>query len=555
MGALALALMIAILPSSLHLPITGPGGQAEVAPVPGQGKTQANLSQLGLADSGTVGAGGSSALADAGMPTPPLTELLQGLQVGGTVAQQFHCVGNPPRQIEDPLSPPCAAPFKGDNGGATYQGVTPNSITIVLADQQYGTQGADYTQAPQPADDPYDITARALLRFFEARFQTYGRSVRLVKAGCTCGSPGGSEMPYQQLQQMYHPFAFIDEHAMGDIDRSAPQNGQDVFAVSDRGNGDFCGQASSALTTPYTWCFSSSTNRDDAAFGGYVCSGLVGRHATQAGGALSLSTRKFGILEQQGQSATGDDIAAALKQTCGLNPAVYTWNPPTDYTTAIARMNADGITSVIVANPMNAVIDAAPQQDYFPEWIWPPFGTFNSQSTIRNPSWNPQEMAGSFGLVDNWRWRPVPQPYWYAAAQAASPGLSPDTTAGSSTYYGLLMAFTAIQMAGPHLTPTAVQSALERFTAADDPPWSPHAGYAPGDHSFIHDFTIARWDNSAVAPGTSQPGCERLADGGRRYRAEGPWPTDDRVAGTGSEQPCGADEANNVDAGPDEGSG
>jgi hypothetical protein len=39
--------------------------------------------------------------------------------------QVLKCVGPPPlRQIEDPQSPPCKAYWKGDNGGATAQGVT-----------------------------------------------------------------------------------------------------------------------------------------------------------------------------------------------------------------------------------------------------------------------------------------------------------------------------------------------------------------------------------------------------------------------------------------------
>src|SRR5207302_1644062 len=42
------------------------------------------------------------------------------------------CVGKPPRQAEDPMSPPCVAYFNGDNGGATYQGVTRDEITVAI---------------------------------------------------------------------------------------------------------------------------------------------------------------------------------------------------------------------------------------------------------------------------------------------------------------------------------------------------------------------------------------------------------------------------------------
>ncbi|MHB8509861.1 MAG: hypothetical protein ACYDGR_14650, partial [Candidatus Dormibacteria bacterium] len=211
MGALALALMIAILPSSLHLPITGPGSQAEVAPVPGQGNTQANLSQLGLADSGTVGGGGGSAVGDALQATPPAeAQLLQGLGIKGGVAQQARCIGNPARQTEDPLSPPCVASWQGDNGGSTYKGVSGNVVTIVIVDTQYGHDDRDYTGPLQANDSGYDLTARVLLRYFQTRFQTYGRRVRIVNyRGSGMQTGGNTNLTYEELKQRYNPFAII----------------------------------------------------------------------------------------------------------------------------------------------------------------------------------------------------------------------------------------------------------------------------------------------------------------------------------------------------------
>src|SRR5688500_15884936 len=40
------------------------------------------------------------------------------------------CVGDPPRQTEDPQSPPCVPYWEGDNGGSTYKGVTRDEIRI-----------------------------------------------------------------------------------------------------------------------------------------------------------------------------------------------------------------------------------------------------------------------------------------------------------------------------------------------------------------------------------------------------------------------------------------
>jgi hypothetical protein len=103
----------------------------------------------------------------------------------------------------------------------------------------------------------------------------------------------------------------------------------------------------------------------------------------------------------------------------------------------------------------------------------------------------------------------------------------------------MLMAFTAIQMAGPDLTPQNAQRGLESFTAAYQPPLSPHAGYGPGDHAFLDDFMIERWDPSAPGPQGSGNGCMRLMNGGRRYlEGVSVWPADDRAADDFAGEPC-----------------
>jgi len=51
--------------------------------------------------------------------------------IGGN-PKQFQCYGNPPRQTEDPSSPPCVPFFQGDNFGATYQGITKNEIKVLV---------------------------------------------------------------------------------------------------------------------------------------------------------------------------------------------------------------------------------------------------------------------------------------------------------------------------------------------------------------------------------------------------------------------------------------
>src|SRR5688500_1174590 len=113
--------LLAVLPSALNIPQSNPAETLEYAPVPPEDQNQpppaaGNFSSLGLGSSSGIAAGAS-----------PDAELPGGGEVGGRAVKTAgtkRCVGSPPRQTEDPLSPPCVAHFEGDNGGATYQGVT-----------------------------------------------------------------------------------------------------------------------------------------------------------------------------------------------------------------------------------------------------------------------------------------------------------------------------------------------------------------------------------------------------------------------------------------------
>ncbi|MHB8507996.1 MAG: type 1 periplasmic-binding domain-containing protein [Candidatus Dormibacteria bacterium] len=503
--------------------------------MPGRGQTQANLSQLGLADSGTVGSGGNSAVGDAVQPTP-LAEFLQGL-APGTVAQQGHCVGRPPRQTEDPLSPPCVAFWQGDNGGATAKGVTRNSITIVIATCGYGHDGFDYNAAPSATDKPFETTMRALLRYFQARFQTYGRVVHLINQNPSVNCDVADE---KDAEQRYNPFAVIQWlGASEDYAVAAASQGTVGF------QGVYRLQPAPTLSDPSSrnrWSFEIATTTQGRAFGHYLCHGIVGHPAAMAGDpAYQLHTRTLGIATSQSDQVVARGLQDQLATECNTRPKIYGYDTSTR-TTTVAALVADGVTTVLQGdnsdddgNDLSALMGTAQSNRYNPEWVW-------NGSALQTPGWDrgngTQEWNSAFGITDRWRLRPANQMYWYQAALEAAPSAHPDLGYGSTIYYGLLMAFTAIQMAGPHLSPDAVESALTKFTAANDPPFSPRASYSPVDHTFVDDFMIVRDDRSGVAPGSSSPGCLRLADGGRRYLADGPWPNDDRAAGTNSTQPC-----------------
>src|SRR5207244_411943 len=104
-----------------------------------------------------------------------------------SVVRVRRCVGDPPRQIEDPQSPPCVPYWQGDNGGATSKGVTRDEIRI---------EGNYYAS-------PDDVA------FFNRRFEFYGRHITLVPVADAYGlcDASGERAEAARVDEEVHAFA------------------------------------------------------------------------------------------------------------------------------------------------------------------------------------------------------------------------------------------------------------------------------------------------------------------------------------------------------------
>ncbi|MHB8510256.1 MAG: hypothetical protein ACYDGR_16695 [Candidatus Dormibacteria bacterium] len=559
MGALALALMIAILPSSLHLPITGPGGQAEVAPVPGQGNTQANLSQLGLADSGTVGGAGASALGDAFASPSPLAELLQGLVPGtGTVAQQSHCVGNPPRQTEDPLSPPCVPLWHGNNGGATTHGVSGDSITV--ADVSVYSQGGDYTAPASAQDSAYTRTYKVLLRYFQSRFQTYGRAVKIV--GFRPSGGYGTQSAIDIDQRLNHPFAALEPDSTHANPAYASRTIEYFWAGGFSLGPTIVLPSRSSLTAgaPYIWSLPPSIDDLIASAAQYVCHTLQGRPASFAHDpTLASKTRRMALVyNAAGLQHYANDLDAATAQLCGFHFTTIedNGNTQTDgtYLQAVSGARLDGDTTIFCFPCGDMVLyeREATREAYLPEYI---FADGQPQRNAGGRQEDPTQWNDATGITWQWREPPMPLTYWWQAYQQIDPTGSPDRAFGQTIYEELMQLFGAIQLAGAHLTAQSVEAGMDTWHRQSSDPFSPTASYTPGSYSFVKDWMWERWDSSATPPGGaqepglggSQDGCYRLVDDGARFDlSTRSWPSTND-AGARNDWPCGADEFSSAD--------
>ena len=173
---LVVVLAVAVLPSALRPPNQQPNQTAELSPdAPPDKNPDALISSLSRASSGTAGSGntgqaqGAGGLSSPGGNPPPTTLAPRACPKG---------VGNPPRQVESIYAAPCATPWSGNNGGATWKGVSPTEIRVGIRGPGYKC-GASYDTCHNgPIDDikPSDMNGAERTffvweRYFNQTFQ------------------------------------------------------------------------------------------------------------------------------------------------------------------------------------------------------------------------------------------------------------------------------------------------------------------------------------------------------------------------------------------------
>ncbi len=512
----AAAALAILLPSALNVPQSGPSTLAEFAPVPGSGEGRSDISNLGQAGSGGLGFGAGSD-GSGQQPPPPIGAPKQGK------ARLKRCVGNPPRQTEDFLSPPCVAFFEGDNFGSTSKGVTGDEVTVVVTNN-FGSdpQAGQYIDCALPVKDTDHITdhaCKAYMRYFNERYQTYSRIVHLW-------SYHGAN--FQEMNEKRNPFAALPGGSAN----------LKVMGVAYGGTT----RSISQKNAPYSVSFRPDLDDQARMAATYICQKLVGRPASFAGDPLMQSrTRKFGFFYSN--ETTKIRLDAELKTQCNLtvtSSSVQATNP-----TAIAALKSDEVTTVIELLNMSDPITTttfATNLGYFPEWVIPGHNQPPAPDTnfdARN--YNQTQWRNAFGVTFDYRRDALRQQFWYQAyrdpcPECTEPGAT-NASALPSTYDMIGMLFYGIQAAGPRLTPQNWDKGMHAIPPNGSPnPYKPAAYFAPGNYSYLKDAMEIWWDPTGTPPGSSTPGCYRLPFEGRRFRS-GEWTTgDSSVRQAGS--PC-----------------
>ena len=552
---LTAVLVFLVLPNPLSIPQTNPSASAEYAPVPGdaQQADSANFSETTEATSAGVGAGGDGIGALPGTPPQKLPEF---------APRQKNCVGNPPRQTEDPLSPPCVPFFEGENAGESYQGVTKDEIVVVLYNDRCCEGELNAAWKPSDEDQCSSVyfeecdgvvrTIKAFRRYFQLRYQTYGRTVRLI-AQRSSGNLGGSCASRQgdakvALRQ-WEPFAVVSFAQGGQTCyvQEMARNKVLVFGLNEDAPESLYGEA-----RPFSFGFWPSQEVQIALSADFICSKLDGRTAKHAGDPLMRDDeRRFGFIRPDGDSR-GPELReqaalleAGLKKRCDFafdEVATFTASGTgagsREASSIMTRFKQRGITTVVcyciprqTELTVQAMQSQATSAAYFPEWYW------DAATQMERGIWQLQHGARehrSMGATYLWRAPAFREQFHYQAYLSQEQGSRPAVYWSVRIYYLFMNLFSGIQAAGPDLTPETVQRGMLTFNFHQpENPWRPSGGYgayaarATGDFTFVDTAMAVWWDPSGTQPGgPAGEGCMRVADQGRRVYL-GEWPEGD----------------------------
>jgi hypothetical protein len=430
-----------------------------------------------------------------------------------------------------------------DNGGATAPGVTADTVKVVVYIAPESDPVLDFITAPINADDTnaqIQATYQGFTDMFNAVYQTYGRKVELEFLQ-------GSGTSDDEVAARADAVKAMDE--MGAFAVWGGPVLSNAWTEEIKARGGVCiGCPALRDAAPSVFGITQSASQIRTQFVEYLSKKLFGHPAQFAGDeSMHAKERVFGQLYIDTGS---QDVADGLKE---LNSALddagielaeqigYELNPATlaeQASTAIARLQAAGVTSVIIGGDPIApktFTEVATQQGYFPEWILN--GAALQDTTGFGRTYDQQQWAHAFGISSleartaNGLGDAERLYQWWAGEYPPA-----DDVVGV-LYPNPLMFFVGLQGAGPNLTVESFRDGMfhgepgKSRATQQIITFGEHGLWDAVDYNGIDDMTEIWWD--PTVPGDDEirkpgVGMYRYVDGGKRY-LPGDWPTELKV--------------------------
>ena len=546
--------MVAFLPT---VPAGGGGG----GQLTGVG-VGGNLSDAALDGSDTAGTGTATGTGDASQtggtggsagtrPGAQRSNPLAAVQVGtGTTRGGVACRPGV-RQIEGSLyAAPCINKFTGDNGGATYRGVTADTIKFAIRKPADANgPNAEATNAiirnSGLADPP---TAMRVLNvyaeLFNQIYELYGRKVVFETFN---GQGNGTD----EAQSKGQEGACADATALSESVKPFAVLGWNAFYL-ETGPFSECAAARQLFVPfgaayfaeayyqrwhPYVWAVTMECERIGRDVAEYIGKRLGAKPARWAGDPVYKSQKRvYGlwIPDNDAYARCGNIIEKDLREKYNItikhrfNYVLDVSTIPQQAAQGVVQFKAAGVSTLILATEFISPIfltQQAKTQGWSPEWFL--IGTAL------------EDLDGNARLYD----QDVVDGHMFGMSQLGSPGKlfdknaeayrmwkrarpNEEPPAGYGLLYHLIVdIFNKLQVGGPVLNPASIADGIRRMGTvggADGPlgTWSYN-----GDHTAVDDSREIYWERNKVAA-DGQRGAFIEASGGRRFQS-GQWPAEE----------------------------
>ena len=530
-GALALLLVVAFVPSTSQTPASqqalggdNPTASSSAPVVPGGVATTP-----GTTGAAAAGAPGSTASGLGGTGVTPTGQGVGVPRSGGDVGVSRAGVRCTAGALQVPwtvYAPPCVAAFAGDNGGATSHGVTRTTITLSY---RIGNSAADAAitaatgSAAPPKDTDYIKDLQVYIDYLNKQFELYGRKVVLKPfdgKGDYISEDQGQGVDKAQADAAtargMGAFGDASFQLRGSNPYWSALAQQKVVAWGPLGFPD----SYYVQHAPYWWSITPSGTDLATWMGNMTCRRLAGMKAVFAPDpAIAAKTRAFGLIHPDNPEyvAIADGIKKIMKG-CGVpvtREATYAINVAqfqTQATNIMAQMQSADVTTVLCyCDPVVPIFlgNAAQAQNYRPEWVQPYWGDGQAR----------QPYGGNWGglMAPAAEWPAQQRNEAYLTYLRASGGRAPNENYYAAAYGTAVQLFTALQSAGPTLTPQNMQRGLLALPDMDGfaGRWTYH-GYA---HAYtpVDEAPVGWFDPNYTSNFDGQKGGYRSCDGGRRY--------------------------------------
>jgi hypothetical protein len=533
-AALTVAIVVLVATIALNARQPPPPAIAELAPAaleqikkaPSQQDSQ-NGTGPGQASPSANSSGPSASTSPTGFPTD--------------VPRTRRCYGDPPRQTEDPQSPPCYEgfwdPTKQDNGGATSFGVTRDQITIA------------WPESIEKSQDTLD-----LVKYFNERYEFYGRKIVLKPynpRGGVFGAVSASDM------QADADYVHDQLHAFGSI-AYVPRAGAEAHyydrlaqlgVLSVDSHASMREESHFTQYQPYEWGYLPAFDTMMRNYAEFICKSLAGRPPKYGGTGTSNQTtpRKFGlvyIVAADGSTPDRTILLSSLHSGCGVTPVVTTQYTDAQQTTLqLKNANVTTVICLCQGDQYFALMPEATKEVYFPEWLVSSYHYLDYDSAAQK--YPNEQSVHTFGITFHNKWLPQKEMPWYQAIKEADPNYETGddgyASAAYERYYELLTLASGIQEAGPDLTPENFQRGLFKssFPASGSgraPLYYSGGGFGPGDHTMVDDAAIIWYSESDEGYTTNvRRGTYCYVNNGLRYGL-GQWPRGNPAF---FQEPCG----------------